>query len=67
VTFLANNKRIPGCISRATSANIATCTWKPSTRGNIVIALQITPVDTNYSLTRVEIAPVFANKRSGNR
>ncbi len=67
VTFLANNKRIPGCISRATSGNVATCTWKPSTRGNIVIALQITPTDSNYSSSRVEIAPVFANKRSGNR
>ncbi len=67
VTFLANNKRIAGCISRSTTANVATCNWKPSTRGNIVIALQISPVDTNYSSTRVEITPVFANKRSGNR
>jgi len=67
VTFLANNKRIPGCISRTTSSNVATCNWKPSTRGTIVLTLQITPIDTNYASARVEIAPVFANKRSGNR
>jgi len=67
VTFLANNKRIPGCISRTTSSNVATCNWKPATRGTIVLTLQIAPIDTNYSSTRVDISPIFANKRSGNR
>ncbi len=67
VTFLANNKRIAGCISRTTSSNVATCNWKPSTRGTIILTLQITPIDTNYASARVEISPVFANKRSGNR
>lgn len=67
VTFLANNKRIPGCISRTTSSNVATCNWKPATRGTIVLTLQIAPIDTNYSSTRVDMSPIFANKRSGNR
>ena len=67
VTFLANNKRIPGCISRTTSANVATCNWKPSTRGTIVLTLQITPSDSNYAATRVDASTFFATKRTGNR
>jgi len=67
VTFLANNKRIPGCISRTTSANVATCNWKPSTRGTIVIALIVTPIDSNYALTRVDASTVFTTRRIGAR
>lgn len=53
VTFYANGKKIPGCIKRQSSSLIATCTWKPSTRGAVTVRASIVPNDgalvTSYS------------------
>lgn len=42
ITFLANGKRIPGCIKLATSGTapsiVATCSWMPSNRGTISLS-----------------------------
>lgn len=67
VTFFANNKRISGCISKATSSNIATCNWKPALNGAITLSVQVTPIDTNYSANRISLAPFYSAKRTGNR
>jgi hypothetical protein len=67
VTFFANNKRIAGCISIATSANSATCNWKPAFHGSIELSLQVAPIDANYFANRVRLAPFFTAKRAGNR
>lgn len=67
VTFFANNKKIPGCISRLTSANAATCSWRPSTRGSITISVQVTPTDTNFSPLRQNLNTFFTVSRSGRR
>ena len=67
VTFFANDKKIPGCLSLLTSANVATCYWKPSTRGSISISIQVTPIDTNYSSIRQNLSSFFALSRSGRR
>lgn len=67
VTFFANNKKIPGCISRSTTANSATCNWKPSTRGSITISVQVTPVDTNFASLRQNLNTFLALSRSGSR
>jgi hypothetical protein len=50
VTFLANGKRISGCmnVSTVSSSSItATCIYKPSLRGNIQISATFTPSDTS--------------------
>ena len=50
VTFLANGKRIGGCINVPTissSTITATCSFKPSFRGQIQISATFTPNDTN--------------------
>lgn len=67
VTFYANDKKIPGCISVMTLSNIATCNWKPSTRGSITISLQVTPTDTNFTSLRQNLNTFFATARSGRR
>ena len=67
VTFYANDKRISGCIGITTSANTATCSWKPALHGSIALSLQVTPIDSNYSANRVRLAPIITAKRSGNR
>lgn len=50
VTFFANGKRIGGCINIPTissSSITATCSYKPSFRGNIQISATFTPSDTS--------------------
>lgn len=67
VTFLANNKRIPGCITIPTSANVATCNWKPAFHGSIALSLQVSPLDTEYASSRISFSSVFAQKRTSKR
>ena len=64
VTFFANNKKIGGCISITTSANVATCNWKPAIHGSVVLSLQVTPLDSGYSAIRVVKSPLIAQKRT---
>lgn len=45
VTIFANNKRIPGCISKSINTSI-TCAWKPTTQGAVAIWAIFTPADT---------------------
>ena len=67
VTFLADNKKIAGCINRATSGtspNItATCSWSPTRRGPARLTATLKPTDplvTNSSSSTLNI-------RVGNR
>lgn len=46
VTFYDNNKKIPGCISVATTGSgtvTATCNWKPSVRGSHTLSIKLVP------------------------
>jgi hypothetical protein len=47
VTFLANGKRIPGCISLPTVGAISpftvSCTWRPTLKGTVRLTAQIKP------------------------
>jgi hypothetical protein len=67
VTFLANGKRIPGCIKVATNNLVATCSWKPSTRNFVTISAQIVPTDSNYTSSSAIAAPVITANRIGKR
>ena len=53
VSFFQAGKPISGCRTKSTtgvSPNIkATCTWKPSNRGNIALTARITPSSDSYS------------------
>lgn len=67
VTFMANGKRIGGCINRETSGTspsiIATCSWSPSTRGSVTLTALIDPINENSS--NLVTSPL--NVRVGNR
>jgi hypothetical protein len=67
VTFLANNKRIAGCIKVSTNNLVAVCNWKPAQHAYVVISIQIFPVDSNYDSGTQQAVAVFPLKRSGNR
>jgi hypothetical protein len=71
VTFLANGKRIPGCINVRTSGTspniVATCSWKPNRRG--VITISATAVPTSGGNAGTTQAPLSVNVagRAGTR
>jgi hypothetical protein len=67
ITFLANGKRIAGCIKVATITLVATCNWKPSTRNFVTISIQIAPTDNNYTSSSAAAAPVNTANRTGKR
>jgi hypothetical protein len=67
VTFFVNNKRIPNCIKKATVNLVATCSWRPATRGATIISVEIAPVDSNYSLVVQRSNPVTVAKRISRR
>lgn len=67
VTFLANGKRIAGCISLLTNSSlVATCSWRPSIRGTITLTATVTPLLPGVS---AQSKSVIANvaRRSGSR
>jgi hypothetical protein len=41
VTFLANSKRIAGCIGLTASAGSVSCVWKPSLQGPVTVTAVI--------------------------
>lgn len=66
VTFLADGKRIPNCISKSVSSTF-NCSWKPSRKGSsrlqvLYINTSGTEINNNSSIINVSVA-----NRSGNR
>jgi len=67
LTFYANNIKIAGCVRIATSANSATCRWKPSQNSRTTLSVLVNPIDSNYSSTTIYLSPVFPSKRIAPR
>ena len=71
VTFRAKNVIIPGCKNKLTSGTspniIATCTWRPSVRGNIPITATSTPISAGTSGATANPVTVVVGGRSGPR
>ena len=71
VTFRAKNVIISGCKNKLTSGSspniIATCSWKPSTRGNVRITATAAP--TTAGISGATATPVNVNvvNRGGSR
>jgi DTW domain-containing protein YfiP len=67
VTFLANGKRIAGCISKSTVSLVASCSWSPSLHGLITLSVLVVPVDTNYPTINSALAAKHVVKRTTRR
>jgi hypothetical protein len=71
VTFLANGKRIPGCIklnSSGVSPNIVgVCNWRPSVMGTNIISVQHAPTDIAYSNGTFQSSPQLVVPRTNKR
>ena len=64
VNFLQNGKTIPGCGEvRASVTSPATCSWKPSTLGNVAIYAEITPTNPSIAPSRSTEVAVRINER----
>ena len=49
VAFSVSGRPVPGCTAVKTTG-IATCTWKPSSMGNVTITAVFTPTDAGYAI-----------------
>jgi hypothetical protein len=71
VRFFFDGKRIPGCMSIATTGNpptlSATCTWKPSVSGSHSVVAILTPGDNGFSVTSSKLISLPVARRTGNR
>ena len=71
VTFRAKNIIISGCKNKLTSGSspniVATCSWRPSTRGAIVITATAVPTGAGIASSTAAPVSVVVGNRSGNR
>lgn len=70
ITFRANNVAIARCKSLSVNAGnsyTATCSYKPSTRGIVVISVVFTPSSSSYSSKTTFSAPQAVTNRTGTR
>jgi hypothetical protein len=66
ITFYANGKRIPGCISKTVSATID-CSWKPSGQTAYELFASFTPTTSTDIASSGKLSGVSASKRSSKR
>jgi flagellar hook assembly protein FlgD len=70
VTFNANGKRLAGCVSKTASLQnsfTVTCSYKPATRGYVIITTTLNPTDPTYIGDTSFTERLFIYNRSGRR
>jgi hypothetical protein len=71
VTFRARNIIISGCKNKSTTGSspniIATCSWRPSTRGAVVITATAVPIGAGISSATATPVRVMVDNRVGAR
>jgi len=71
VTFRAKNVIISGCKNKLTTGSspniIATCSWKPSIRGKVVLTATAVPTAQEYSGSTATPVNIVVSNRSGAR
>lgn len=69
VTFYANGRKIPGCISKVASGSApitVTCAWRPATSGAITVRAVLIPTDSSLATASTQINLSVA-RRTNNR
>lgn len=67
VTFMANGKRIAGCINVNAASTSAICSWKPATQGPVVLRASLKPNDSSYTSSSSLNVLVAPQKRTTKR
>lgn len=65
VVFLADGKKIPNCINRATSNGTITCRWKPTIQRSVALRASIVVGGTTYATSPV--LNIGVTRRTGPR
>lgn len=66
VRFFQSGKRIPGCVSVATTGSgpiTATCYWRPTTSGGVIISASLTPTDSSLTSSTSHAVAVSSGRR----
>ena len=66
VTFYADGKKIPRCISISAPSTSVTCNWKPAVRKAYVLTVKLVPSSPAYAIT-ITTLNTSASSRTGNR
>jgi hypothetical protein len=71
VTFRARGVIISGCKNKLTTGSspniVATCSWRPSTRGAVTLTATASPTEAGISSTSATPISVMVGNRSGGR
>jgi hypothetical protein len=71
VTFRVNGKVLPGCKNKSTTGSspniVATCTWKPSIRGNVSLTATAAPTGAGISSATATPVSIMVGNRTGTR
>jgi hypothetical protein len=71
VTFRLNGKILPGCKNKLASGSspniVATCSWRPSTRGAVTLTAIASPTGAGISASTATPISVMVGNRSGGR
>jgi hypothetical protein len=67
ITFFANGKRIPNCISMRTSSLTASCNWRPKIHGAIQITASLTPSNSYYLSSSSQVLTALVKSRTISR
>jgi hypothetical protein len=71
ITFRVNGKVLPGCKNRLASGSSssfsATCSWRPSNRGQVSLTAAATPTGAGISSTTSNPVSIMVGKRTGAR
>lgn len=71
VTFRVNGRVLPGCIKKSASGSgssfSATCNWRPSNRGVVVLTAIATPTGAGISSASATPVRIAVGNRSGRR
>lgn len=66
ITFFADGKRIPGCISRSITTSV-NCDWKPSVHKVFQITARLTPTDSSFLPSISDPISIKISTRSNSR
>jgi hypothetical protein len=71
VTFRVNGKILPGCKNKSTTGSspniVATCSWKPSIRGNVSLTAGAVPTGAGISSATANPVSIRVGNRTGPR
>ena len=71
ITFTINGKVLPGCKNRSTSgsgsSHSATCTWKPSRRGDVTLTAAAAPTGAGITSSTAVPISIGVGNRTGTR